>query len=109
MRRADRLERTDGVYRAVPGGPMPGPTRYVPHPGGTAHTEQRRMKVLAYVAEHPGCGPAEIRRALQEGSGTISYDLNALRAGGKIQREGATSSMRYWTTEARDALEAARG
>lgn len=65
--------------------------------------EERRAAILAYVREHPGCAPAEIRAATGQTEIQLRDDLFALRNGGELQAEGPSRKRQYRLTDQADA------
>lgn len=66
-------------------------------PASGTHSEmtgQRREAILAYLAENPGASRTEVAQTLGIASATLARDINALKAEGRLERDGRFGAWR---------------
>lgn len=73
-----------------------------------AQLEGTTRVVYEVVAANPGCASGEIQRQADITRSAVQRAMVLLMDEGWVQREGNRSTARYWTTKARDQLEADR-
>lgn len=61
---------------------------------------EKRVALVAFIRNHPGCSQAEIRKALDLSAGECSRMVKRLVSDGKLRKEGERSAQRLWTGEA---------
>lgn len=53
-------------------------------------------RIVAYIADHPGCALGDVSKALGLERGAVTSQMRALRAAGKVRVEGVERRYRYY-------------